>query len=955
MRTHSSLSTSDKYGDADGDGEPGWSMECRVCHDPHQQKQFRAYESESYLYSGISTDVTSTTITQTGAGWIVDAYKDLIVVPNISQAKYNYKILSNTSDTLTVQGPIDLTRVSAGDTFVIIYGKLIKSTITTPNSGNKQVKFFRNTGTKSFADGDTVYDGVCEVCHTQTTHFRNNGTGSDQLHANVGLPAGTNCIDCHSHINGFAHAAGGGGATCESCHGHDAGYEYEPGKYSQGKGTFKSHSTHTENDADDLKGPYITCNDCHNTNNFPYFKSGTDNNGDGKYDLSETDVCDTCHSPGGTYDGVNDPAIGAKNNWQNGVYSDSSLASGKEKWCAGCHDESPSVIQGVNAPNVIGDEDAQYPYGTGWGYYKTGHGLASGYYPATGAPAANKECLDCHDSTTAHIDGDARTYSAASNNYQAGYRLRDVNGGPPMDIPRASQDSDDFPLCFDCHNPGPFLSQTDYATNFRDDSASRNDHYMHLLGARPDNDWDSDWDCDPADPFGDDCSSFRDSRISCPACHNVHGSPSPAMIRHGELISTPGTADKVPSIDFQYTPEGTYPALTDSTGGKTRFIAPGPGTIEKNGICNMCHNDSVSYTRTPVDIYPPRITSVYGQIGSDTLTVSFSKGVYSDVGAVGDLTPEDFTLTDIDNNRTIIDVIHTAGDSLATLILSFPLDSVDDIGTDTLSAASSLSIYDASDNPMDTTPVIISGDTEAPSISNQNPANGATDVAVDSELTFTLSDSGIGIDWSTFSIQISGDKGYSKTYTDADTSVVSKTGAPLSYDVTVNPDANFGSGEIITVTVNVDDLAGNSLVPPAWSFTTATAPIWQTPDSVHDFQYLGSPGNLIDNNLNTGNGFGAGGPDHYVTFKLDAGGAPYTVTDVRLYGSPSYTSTWKLYVSTDGTNFTQIGSWSVGGASQWYEYTLSTPVTASYIRINDWHGGPESANVVFEFSFKGTP
>ncbi|MEW5802887.1 MAG: hypothetical protein AB1847_12380 [bacterium] len=38
--------------------------------------------------------------------------------------------------------------------------------------------------------------------------------------------------------------------------------------------------------------------------------------------------------------------------------------------------------------------------------------------------------------------------------------------------------------------------------------------------------------------FGD---ALVDSRISCPACHNVHGSPNPVMIRHGELISTPAT------------------------------------------------------------------------------------------------------------------------------------------------------------------------------------------------------------------------------------------------------------------------------------------------------------------------------------------------------------------------------------------------------------------------------
>jgi hypothetical protein len=113
-------------------------------------------------------------------------------------------------------------------------------------------------------------------------------------------------------------------------------------------------------------------------------------------------------------------------------------------------------------------------------------------------------------------------------------------------------------------------------------------------------------------------------------------------------------------------------------------------------------------------------------------------------------------------------------------------------------------------------------DTTAPSISNLSPINGAVNVALNSDLTFTLSDSESGIDWSTFSIQLSGDKGYSQTYTDTSPEV-SKTGTPGSYDVTVNPGTDFDGEEVITVTVNVDNQAGLSLVSPAWSFTTEAA------------------------------------------------------------------------------------------------------------------------------------
>ncbi|MBI5657195.1 MAG: hypothetical protein HZC44_10460, partial [Geobacter sp.] len=86
VRTHSSLNIDNGYGN--------WTMECRVCHNPHQQKQFRTYGSASYLYSGASTSVTSTAITKTGAGWAENQWEGKIVVGNISRPDYNYLISS---------------------------------------------------------------------------------------------------------------------------------------------------------------------------------------------------------------------------------------------------------------------------------------------------------------------------------------------------------------------------------------------------------------------------------------------------------------------------------------------------------------------------------------------------------------------------------------------------------------------------------------------------------------------------------------------------------------------------------------------------------------------------------------------------------------------------------------------------------------------------------------------
>jgi len=96
-----------------------------------------------------------------------------------------------------------------------------EAVIWTPNSGTGNV-VFESRGDfpgvdqptlNSFADGDeggTGYDGVCEVCHTQTSHHRNDNSGGDHSHY-----TGDTCTRCHTHLGNFAPAGGG---TCSGCH-----------------------------------------------------------------------------------------------------------------------------------------------------------------------------------------------------------------------------------------------------------------------------------------------------------------------------------------------------------------------------------------------------------------------------------------------------------------------------------------------------------------------------------------------------------------------------------------------------------------------------------------------------------------------------------------------------------------------------------------------------------------
>jgi hypothetical protein len=143
-------------------------------------------------YIGVSTDIPDVnTLVETGAGWGINQYQGLKVMPNASYPYYTYLILSNTSDTLTVQ-PMDLNYVTTGDIFKIVAVK----------TGDKSVRFFKTSGTNSYADVNTTYDGICEVCHTQTDYHTNDGIG-------LGHYAGTDCMQCHNHVYGFAHGTGG--------------------------------------------------------------------------------------------------------------------------------------------------------------------------------------------------------------------------------------------------------------------------------------------------------------------------------------------------------------------------------------------------------------------------------------------------------------------------------------------------------------------------------------------------------------------------------------------------------------------------------------------------------------------------------------------------------------------------------------------------------------------------
>ncbi len=573
-----------------------WNMECKDCHDPHSQPQIQSYGSAAYLATGTLTAVTSgatSTLTDASASWTVDEHAGRVVFPDINArdrrgrpiGNLSYRVLSNSTNTLTLDGAINTAYIAAGDSYAITYGKLIRNRIKVPGTSTwKQVRFFGQTGVNSFADSDATLDGVCQVCHTKTSHFRNDGSGIDQLHMNGdrGDPTGTageNCTDkCHQHIGGFGHGKGYTKVDlCIECHGHEEGTIYDPDgtypyfpngstKTSRGFGSVIPHTTHTEswttNGAtwettkpasagdDDIRGPGIYCSSCHDIDNMPTFRkdgayAADDADLDGTVTLAETSVCASCHSPGGDYNGVDseDGSVGAKDNWHSGgIYdADYNFKPGKEKWCAGCHDNDPSRIVladrgiDVTAPKVIGDETEVFNYGVGWGFYKTGHGTPSSTtLPATGGikPGPDKSCTYCHQSVKLHIDGNARTFDCSdgcdSNEYGTSYRMRFFAGSAPLKMPRigGGVQTTDFLLCLrsGCHGDitTAFTDPAATNSNFYDLAAGGSLHYKHLSHI--------------PDLIKADWGTTFNSRLTCITCHNPHGTKNHSMIRTGELV-----------------------------------------------------------------------------------------------------------------------------------------------------------------------------------------------------------------------------------------------------------------------------------------------------------------------------------------------------------------------------------------------------------------------------------
>jgi len=183
---------------------------------------------------------------------------------------------------------------------------------------------------KSFSQG-----GDCTTCHGDyfTSHTHHNGAENDvSYNAAVDIAQGVQqgCEVCHHDYDTLNITSiglstwetilvehdldgtkDGSTNTCENCHAYD-GNGSPPLETVQNAITSGNSATcatcHTEimenvnhyiptsgKHPQHLALPDVTCETCHDTTFYPFFKSGTDLNGDNRYNLTETDVCDACH------------------------------------------------------------------------------------------------------------------------------------------------------------------------------------------------------------------------------------------------------------------------------------------------------------------------------------------------------------------------------------------------------------------------------------------------------------------------------------------------------------------------------------------------------------------------------------------------------------------------------------------------------------------------------------
>jgi predicted CxxxxCH...CXXCH cytochrome family protein len=426
VETHSSETTSDKYGE--------WARECRDCHNPHYQRQ-KVYKNTDannlYLATGTITlcsynddskesTLTYSTITYK-AGWDstkltkkTSDYRRTILFPNVNKLGYNYPVTGVDPDAKTITAKGNACVFPPPTTFTAMYGQYIKDVIVIDDVGtSKTVKFFDQTGTNSFADGDGTYNGVCEVCHTQTDHYRNDDSqpAPDQHHTNIGGADGTNCSSCHNHVDGFK-------PSCASCHG------YPPPPLasiplSTGSTTAGAHVFHVTTIG-------YNCSICH----YNSTGSGTTHN-DNKITLGFVSLLGSY--TGGSYDGQTSA------NYESSDTGTTVSKTGQKK-CSNLYCHGGTMTPNGGTATAIWDNPSSATCGTCHGASTSSPPTKGSHSKHVGSAGGGRQlnCTVCHNGYT-HINGSVDwTYDTATYTWLSGALYRGTASGSTTPVPSSS-------------------------------------------------------------------------------------------------------------------------------------------------------------------------------------------------------------------------------------------------------------------------------------------------------------------------------------------------------------------------------------------------------------------------------------------------------------------------------------------------------------------------------------
>jgi len=196
----------------------------------------------------------------------------------------------------------------------------------------------------------------------------------------------------------------------------------------------------------------------------------------------------------------------------------------------------------------------------------------------------------------------------------------------------------------------------------------------------------------------------------------------------------------------------------------------------------------------------------------------------------------------------------------------------------------------------------IGEDKTPPYTSGHEPAKGAVNVPVDTNITVHVLDAESGVNLSTIVMTVEGV---------VVTPVI--TGTPADYTVTYDPPVNFDFGQVVDVTVDASDIAGNTMPQDAYSFTTTTV----------GPQYFDTGKGTHPSIMGTHKG---------AIIPLDN----ITVTEMYTYPCPGTGGHTKSIKLEENGRLIASGTWN-GYQSDWHNITLHNVSGATYVKLLKGH------------------